>query len=90
MPSPISATDGFDMVSPIERNDAHEPIFRFLRTDRIAQRPSVAVGGDYHDIAVLQPNLISKTEVIRDEDVYMNIFRPPVSFKFKVVVRDVL
>lgn len=58
--------------------------------DRIAQRTPKALEGDLDHIAIFQPDAGAKTQAVRSEEMDVQISGAPVSFKFKVMMFQIL
>jgi len=55
----------------------------------VPQRSSKTLHRHLHDVAVLQTDVIAKTETIRTKEVHMNIARSAVGLKLEMMVFDI-
>src|SRR5208337_2481098 len=77
------------MLHSSQRDDANKNWFRFVYTHRVSQRAAVTLDGDLHDISVLQANMVAKTEAVRSKEMNVDVSRPAVSFKLKMMMLNV-
>lgn len=58
--------------------------------NEVSQRPAVDLGRDLHDVAILQANIVAKTQAISPEEMHVNVTCSAMSRVLEMMVLDIL